>query len=196
MGLTWKRIRSGEWVGRDGDLTYTIRQSSGSKFHVSRTLDRISIATLRALFLRKSDGGGRCKRASRRTDSFRKSERHKRSWVQPSTRARVAVPLDPQRHLEGSAVLVLTSPACAGHGRRSLRRNGGSGAGCFPSMVGASPLRFLDPTRRLIPAPTPSQCLQGGFSVRIIAVSTRSVPHDQLCANVQAHRMPGGIGSI
>jgi hypothetical protein len=55
MGLVWERIRSGKWVGRDGDLTYTIRQSSGSKFHVSRTLsDAYPFATLRSLAFAKA----------------------------------------------------------------------------------------------------------------------------------------------
>jgi hypothetical protein len=61
MGLNWKRIRSGEWVGREGDL---IRQSSGSKFHVSRTLSvAYPFATLRSLAFAKAmaeeDAGGR-----------------------------------------------------------------------------------------------------------------------------------------
>ena len=54
MPLAWKRIRSGEWVGREGDLTYTIRQSGGTKFYVTRTRSSAHpFATQRSLTLAK-----------------------------------------------------------------------------------------------------------------------------------------------
>ena len=53
MGLVWKRIRSGEWIGRDRELTYTIRQSNGARFYVIRALERMLFATLRTVAVAK-----------------------------------------------------------------------------------------------------------------------------------------------
>jgi hypothetical protein len=54
MGLAWKKVRSGEWIGREGDLTYMIQQSSGARFYVIRANERIPFATLRSLTLAKA----------------------------------------------------------------------------------------------------------------------------------------------
>lgn len=53
MSLPWKRIRSGAWIGREGELTYTIRQSGGAGFNVIRAVERMPFATLRALTFAK-----------------------------------------------------------------------------------------------------------------------------------------------
>ena len=53
MSLAWKRIRSGEWIGQEGELTYTIRQSGGARFILTRAVERMPFATLRALTFAK-----------------------------------------------------------------------------------------------------------------------------------------------
>lgn len=54
MGFVWKRIRPAEWTGRDGASTYTIRQSGGAKFYVTRAIEHAPFATLRSLALAKA----------------------------------------------------------------------------------------------------------------------------------------------
>jgi hypothetical protein len=52
--LLWKRVRSSEWTGRDGELNYTIRQGNGARFKVIRALEPSPFAILRSLALAKA----------------------------------------------------------------------------------------------------------------------------------------------
>ena len=70
VGFTWKRIRSGEWIGRNGELTYTIKQSSGARFYVIRNAERAPFAAQRSLALAKAmaeEDAGDCAARIKRT---------------------------------------------------------------------------------------------------------------------------------
>ena len=53
MKLEWTKVRAAMWSGRDGEMMYTIRQSGGPKFYVTRAIERSPFATTRSLALAK-----------------------------------------------------------------------------------------------------------------------------------------------
>ena len=53
MTLEWRKVRAAMWSGRDGEMMYTIRQSGGPKFYVTRAIERSPFATTRSLALAK-----------------------------------------------------------------------------------------------------------------------------------------------
>jgi hypothetical protein len=53
LKLEWTKVRAAMWSGRDGEMMYTIRQSGGATFHITRAIERSPFATTRSLALAK-----------------------------------------------------------------------------------------------------------------------------------------------
>jgi hypothetical protein len=54
LSLEWKKVRAGLWSGRDGEMMYTIAQTRGSRFYVTRDIKRSPFAMTRSLSLAKT----------------------------------------------------------------------------------------------------------------------------------------------
>ena len=54
MSLKWERVRAGMWSGRDGEMMYTIAQTRGPRFYVTRDIKRSPFAMTRSLSLAKT----------------------------------------------------------------------------------------------------------------------------------------------
>jgi hypothetical protein len=54
LNIKWTKVRAGMWSGLHSGLIYTIRQSGGAKFYITRAIERSHFASTRSLALAKA----------------------------------------------------------------------------------------------------------------------------------------------